>query len=173
MNCELIVACTKDGIIGNNNTIPWYLPEDLKYFRQTTINNIVIMGRKTFESLPNGYLKNRVNIIITKKYSDYQNPNVIFTNMENIIFIIEKLQNEQFRKIFIIGGSEIYKLFFDYCNIIHITVINNIILGNITLPFNINNFQKPNYEIINKSELLNCNGLSYQRFVYKKLCELQ
>jgi len=67
MKCELIVACTKDGIIGYNNKIPWHIPEDLKYFRNTTLNSIVIMGRKTFESLPNGYLKNRINIVITNK----------------------------------------------------------------------------------------------------------
>lgn len=170
MNCELIVCCTKDGIIGNNNTIPWHIPEDLKYFRNTTINNIVIMGRKTYESIPNGYLKNRMNIVITSKYLDYKNnTNIIFTNMDNIMSIIEKLQKEQNRKIFIIGGSEIYKLFFDYCDIIHLTIINNNILGDIIFPYNITQFIEPTYSTIYKSDKLNFNHIVYQRFIYKKL----
>ena len=94
--------------------------EDLKYFRNTTINNIVIMGRKTYESLPNGYLNNRMNIVITNKYLDYKN-----------------------KKIFIIGGSEIYKLFCDYCDTIHLTMINNNILGDII-------FTEPKYKTIYK-----------------------
>jgi dihydrofolate reductase len=169
MNCELIVCCTKDGIIGNNNTIPWHIPEDLKYFRNTTINNIVIMGRKTYKSLPNGYLNNRMNIVITSKYLDYKNnTNIIFTNMDNIISIIEKLQKDQNRKIFIIGGSEIYRLFFDYCDTIHLTVINNNILGDITFPYNITIFTEPKYELLYKSDKLNFNHIVYQRFIYKK-----
>lgn len=169
MNCELIVCCTKDGIIGNNNTIPWHIPEDIKYFRNTTINNIVIMGRKTYESIPNGYLKNRMNIVITNKYLDYKNnTNIIFTNMDNIMSIIEKLQKEQNRKVFIIGGSEIYKLFFDYCDIIHLTMINNNILGDIIFPYNIRIFIEPKYELLYKSNILNCNSITYQRIIYKK-----
>jgi dihydrofolate reductase len=167
MKCELIVACTKDGIIGYNNKIPWHIPEDLKYFRNTTLNSIVIMGRKTFESLPNGYLKNRINIVITNK--KIINPNVIFTNYENIFSVIEKMQTEENRKIFIIGGSEIYKLFFDYCKTIHLTVIDNNIIGDITFPYPIVQFQEPKYSTIYKSDKLSFHNIVYQRYIYKKL----
>lgn len=167
MKCELIVACTKDGVIGCNNMIPWYIPEDLKYFRNTTINNIVIMGRKTFESLPNGYLKNRINIVLTNK--KITNPNVIFTNYENIFSIIEKLQTEETKKIFIIGGSEIYRLFFNYCDTIHLTVIDNTITGDIIFPYQIKQFAEPKYSTIYKSDKLTFNHMVYQRFIYKKL----
>ena len=67
MNCELIVAFNKKNVIGNNNTIPWYVPEDLLYFKNITKDNIIIMGRKTFDSLPNGPLKNRIHIVITNQ----------------------------------------------------------------------------------------------------------
>jgi dihydrofolate reductase len=148
--------------------IPWHIPEDLKYFRNTTINNIVIMGRKTFESLPCGYLKNRINIVITNKSYNNLNPNIIFTNYQNIFSIIEKLQTEENKKIFIIGGSEIYRLFFDHCNIIHLTVIDNNITGDIIFPYQINQFIKPKYSTIYKSDKLNFNHIVYQRFIYKK-----
>ena len=72
MNFSIIVACTDEGIIGVNNTIPWYIPDDLKYFKTITTGNeknknIVIMGRNTWESLPTQYkpLKDRINIIIS------------------------------------------------------------------------------------------------------------
>ena len=72
-NFELVVAMDVDGCIGSNNTIPWSLPEDLKHFKELTENNIVIMGRKTFESLPNGPLKNRMNIVISSHIDNTYN----------------------------------------------------------------------------------------------------
>ena len=68
---ELIVACTPSGVIGNNNTIPWHIPEDLTHFRKITEGHIVIMGRKTFESLPNQIpLKKRYNIVLTSLFEE-------------------------------------------------------------------------------------------------------
>ena len=89
MNFELIFASDINGVIGNNNTIPWYVPEDLSYFRKITTYGIVVMGRKTFESLPNGYLKNRINIVITNNYKNYNNIDntLIFTDFDNVFTI--------------------------------------------------------------------------------------
>ena len=61
---SLIVAMSKNGVIGNGDRIPWYEPEDLRYFKRLTVGKPVIMGRKTWESLP-GRLPNRDNIVIT------------------------------------------------------------------------------------------------------------
>ena len=66
LNFSMIMAYTPEGIIGKDNKMPWHIPEDLQNFRKITTNNIVVMGRKTFESLPNGKLPNRINIIVTK-----------------------------------------------------------------------------------------------------------
>ena len=60
---EAIIAVNKKNIIGNENTIPWYVPEDLQYFRKTTEQHIVVMGRKTFESFPKGPLPKRIKIV--------------------------------------------------------------------------------------------------------------
>jgi dihydrofolate reductase len=124
---ELIVAVNQDGIIGINNKIPWHIPEDLQHFKRLTEGHIVIMGRKTYESLPpkNRPLKNRVNIVLTKApeiYRGEENNNLFFTTMENLSNVIkESLVGGVAKKIFIIGGSEIYHLFIDYCSVIHMT----------------------------------------------------
>ena len=131
---ELIVAVNQDGIIGINNKIPWHIPEDLQRFKQMTEGHIVIMGRKTYESLPpkNRPLKNRVNIVLTTSPEIYftndndddkkEDTALYFTTMENLSNIIkENLVDGVAKRIFIIGGSEIYHLFIDYCSIIHMT----------------------------------------------------
>jgi len=148
---ELIVAFSKNGIIGNKNQIPWDIPEDLKRFRDLTINNIVVMGRKTFESLPSGPLKNRINIILTNKVVNVKdennpNPNVIYANADNISTIIKNI-NQPYKSVFIIGGSEIYKLFINYCKIIHITYIDEDFDGDAYFPYDINYFID-NYKLI-------------------------
>jgi len=150
MNFELIVASDKNGVIGNNNTIPWHIPEDLKHFRQLTLNHIVVMGRKTFESLPNGPLKDRINIVITQNPHHYENTDsVIFTNMENVFDVIKHNNIAANKKIFIIGGSEIYKLFFNYCSTIHLTQVLIESQGNINF-----NFDTKSLSLINKSDIM-------------------
>ena len=72
MNFELLVAMSENGVIGNENRIPWHIPEDLIRFKEVTKNSIVIMGRKTFNSLPIGPLKNRINIVLSKTYENNQ-----------------------------------------------------------------------------------------------------
>jgi len=129
---ELIVAVNQDGIIGINNKIPWHIPEDLQRFKQMTEGHIVIMGRKTYESLPlkNRPLKNRVNIVLTTSPEIYfsndnddkkEDTTLFFTTMDNLSNIIKEKIVGIAKRIFIIGGSEIYHLFIDYCSIIHMT----------------------------------------------------
>jgi len=123
-NFEIIVATDAVGCIGKANTIPWHLPEDLKHFKELTLNQIVIMGRNTFESLPNGPLKNRLNIVIsTQTDLSYNDKNVIVSNMNNIFYIIDTFNPKANKTVFIIGGSQIYNLFIKYCSKIHITTL--------------------------------------------------
>jgi len=138
MNYELVVAMSKNGVIGKENKIPWYLPEDLIRFSKLTKGSIIIMGRKTFESLPNGPLQNRLHLVLsnTLQNNDWKNANsnVIFVNLENINSVIEYYIKDK-QKIFIIGGSEIYKLFMRQCNKLHITMIDEIIEGDSYFPY--------------------------------------
>ena len=80
---HLIVAVNQKNVIGKNNNIPWHISEDLKISKVTN-NNIIVMGRKTYESLPQKPLPNRINVVITSQPENYENnENIIFTNIES------------------------------------------------------------------------------------------
>ena len=150
---RLIVAFNDNNVIGNNNKIPWYIPEDLKLFQKITKNHIIVMGRKTFESLPNGPLKNRINVVITNQTELYDkcHETLIYTNFENSFALLETLQKETQKEVFIIGGNTIYKQYFEYCTKFHISFINNTQSGDTTFPHNIQYFQN-HYTLITKDE---------------------
>ena len=103
LDMRAIVAATSDLVIGNNNKIPWNIKEEMAFFRRTTLGGTVLMGRKTFESLPNGALPNRRNIVLTKSNVEYKNAE-IFHSLQDAI---DACSNED--EIFIIGGESVYK----------------------------------------------------------------
>jgi dihydrofolate reductase len=113
---SLVLACTFDGGIGNNGNIPWYIPADLKKFREITTKcvdnqkiNAVIMGRKTWESLRKP-LVNRLNIVITSnKYYKTKYDNVIVVH--SIIAALHCADRAYVENIFVIGGANIYNTF--------------------------------------------------------------
>ena len=117
---EAIVAVNKKNVIGRENKLIWNIPEDLKHFRRKTENEIIIMGRKTYESLPRGGLKNRINIVLTgnpERYKEEEHSDLYFTKLENLE---EKMEKYKEKKRIVIGGSEIYELFierYEYCRL--------------------------------------------------------
>lgn len=182
MHFELLVAMSENGIIGDKNKIPWYIPEDLIRFSKMTKFSIVVMGRKTFYSLPNGPLKNRLNIVLSRSHNnndycnnEYEKNNennetkVIFVNMDNIFAILEKYQKE-YEKKFIIGGRDIYKLFINKCNKLHITIICQQIYGDCLFPYDIN-YLMNNYKICNESDLLisKNDNIPYKYITFEKV----
>ncbi len=118
MEIHLIWAQEYNGGIGKNGQLPWHISEDLKNFKKITLNSTIVMGRKTWDSLPFKPLPKRRNIVFSnnkiKHVETYQNINKC----------IKLLQNEALAKIFIIGGSSIYQLFFKYATHLHITYID-------------------------------------------------
>ena len=123
MKIQLIWAQDKEGGIGKNGNLPWYIPEDLKNFKKITSNHPIIMGRLTWESLPIQPLPNRRNIILTK--NTY--PNVeCYNKIEDCLKILE---NDNIESVFIIGGSSIYLSFLDIATDLHITIIHKNING--------------------------------------------
>ena len=118
---SLIVAKSKNNVIGNKGRIPWYIPNDLKRFKELTTNNVVIMGRKTFESLPKEYrpLPNRVNIILSNDKSYNKNCCIVCDNLKTAI---KKAGNN--KKIFIIGGGEVYKEGLKYADRVYVTEVD-------------------------------------------------
>jgi dihydrofolate reductase len=101
----LISGLTQNHVIGKDNTIPWYIKEDFQLFKKYTENNVIIMGRKTWDSLPKKPLPNRVNIVISRTMvsgASYK----VFTSLQDAIQY--SLKEHQEKDIFLIGGSRIY-----------------------------------------------------------------
>ena len=99
---NFIVAVSEDYAIGKNNEMLFNLPTDLKYFKEKTLNKVVVMGRKTFESIPLRPLKNRVNIVITTDLTFNCDGVIVVHSFEELF---KKLENYNDEDIFIIGGS--------------------------------------------------------------------
>ena len=98
--------------IGKNNDLMWHLPADMNFFKETTKNQIVVMGRRNYDSIPEKYrpLPNRLNVILTRN-KDFQAENcLVFNSLKDCLTHFE---NENERKVFIIGGGEIYKMALD------------------------------------------------------------
>ena len=132
-------SCNRRGVIGKEGSIPWNITEDLHRFRGLTENHIVVMGRKTYESIPNAPLKKRCNIVITSVPEQYTNKpdRLIFTTMEDVQTVIEEQQCTWGNKVFVIGGEAIYKHFFSQCKDIHLTMVENMIEGDVYFPIEI------------------------------------
>lgn len=120
MDIALIVAMDDKSGIGKDNKLLCYLPADLKRFKLLTSGHSIIMGRKTFESLPKGALPNRRNIVLTRD-NYFHAPNCIVVHSVNEA--LEDCNKEE--KVYIIGGEQIYKLFIKYANYLHITKIHH------------------------------------------------
>lgn len=127
---SLVVAAAENNAIGKNNQLLWHLPNDLKFFKNTTWAGVVIMGRKTFESV-NKPLPGRLNIVVTSN-KDWQADGVmVATNLQQAVELATK---ENFKKIFIIGGGEIYKQSMVIADTIYITRVHTQIDGDTFFP---------------------------------------
>ncbi|MDR2679841.1 MAG: dihydrofolate reductase [Tannerella sp.] len=116
---SIIVAIAENRAIGVNNGLPWRLPNDMKRFRELTTGHTVIMGRKTFESLPKGALPNRTNVVLTK------NKNASFENCIVFNDLNEALQAYPAEEVFIIGGAGIYSQAIDLAGKLYVTSVHH------------------------------------------------
>ena len=116
MKISLIAAVALDNAIGKDLDLLWHLPNDFKHFKATTSGHTVIMGRKTYESLPNGALPNRKNIVLSSKNADTFPGCECYDSIEKAL---KSCQDEA--EIFIIGGGEIYRQCLEIADRIYIT----------------------------------------------------
>jgi dihydrofolate reductase len=123
-NINIIVAATVDGKIGNKGDLLFHISPDLRRFKQLTTGNTVIMGRKTFESLPKGALPNRRNIVITRQ-ADYHAEGVETANSLDAAIALAAGANAM-GEIFIIGGGEIYRQALPIATHLYMTVVDKI-----------------------------------------------
>ena len=116
---SIIVAIAKNGAIGANNDLLCHLPNDLKRFKALTSGHTVIMGRKTFESLPNGALPKRRNIVISKTKTAFPNCECV-DSLEKALSLCSPEEN-----VFIIGGATVYEQSLPFADKLYITWINH------------------------------------------------
>ena len=118
MKISLIVAVSEDGAIGDKGNLLWHLSSDLKRFKAITTGHTIIMGRKTSDSLPNGALPNRRNIVISRQLKSLKDAEVY----SNIDEALKATSDEDI--VYIIGGGEIYKETFPRADELHITLVH-------------------------------------------------
>ena len=120
---NLIVAVDKNWAIGKDNKLLVSIPQDMKFFRETTMGKVVVMGRKTLESFPGGQpLKKRTNIVITRDQNYSVKDAIVVHSVEEAL---EELKNYNSEDVYVIGGDSIYRQMLPYCDIAHVTKINH------------------------------------------------
>ena len=117
---SIIAAVADNYAIGRANKLPWHLSADMKHFRQLTTGNAIVMGKRTFNSLPNGPLPNRKNIVLTSIMSEGVNEGYYEADsLEDALYLCE---NE--KEVFIIGGATVYKQCLDKVDKLYITWVH-------------------------------------------------
>ncbi len=128
----LVLAMADNGTIGDANAIPWRLPEDMRRFKALTLGKPVVMGRKTWESLPKKPLPRRTNIVVTRDAAYRAQDAVIATTIEAAI---ARAKEESPEDIMVIGGAEIYRAALPLATHIELTEIHGDIEGDTKFPF--------------------------------------
>lgn len=160
---NLIVAVDQNWAIGCKNKLLASIPGDQRFFRDVTTGNVVVLGRKTLETFPQGKpLKNRTNIILSSD-PDYQVKDALVVHsMEELLQELEKYPPEQ---IYIIGGESVYRQLLPYCAIAHVTKINHAYEADSYFP---NLDEDEEWEIAADSEEQTYFDLEYRFYQYER-----
>ncbi|MFN8790787.1 MAG: dihydrofolate reductase [Bdellovibrionales bacterium] len=129
-----IVATDPKGVIGKDNKLPWHLPEDLKFFKETTFGKVLIMGRKTFESIGR-LLPGRFHIVITRQSLVSQNENLIYvSSLDEALLEARRRIPAWPEEVFILGGGEIFQQTLGQVDRIYLTKIERQFPGDTFYP---------------------------------------
>jgi dihydrofolate reductase len=160
---NLIAAVDSNWAIGKNNELLVRIPADQKFFRETTTGKVVVMGRKTLESFPNGIpLKNRTNIVLTSNPNYQVRDAIVVHSLDELHEELKKYPSED---IFVIGGEKVYKELLDECDTAHITKINFAYDADAYFP---NLDEKPEWVITGDSEEQTYFDLEYFFYRYER-----
>jgi dihydrofolate reductase len=133
MKVSLVAAVASNGVIGKNNDLPWHLPDDMKFFMETTKGHYVILGRKNYESLPKKYqpLPNRTNVVVTRQ-KDYEAPGCLVVDSINKALTLARDNGES--EVMVIGGSAIYAASLPAADRLYLTEIDAAVDGDVRFP---------------------------------------
>ena len=164
LNMNLIVAVDENWAIGNKNELLISIPADHKFFRQETTGKVVILGRKTLETFPQGLpLKNRTNIIMSTN-KDYQVKDaVVVHNLDELLSQIEKYDTED---VYVVGGESVYRLLLPYCDTAHVTKIDHAYEADAYFP---NLDAMPEWKITADSEEQTYFDIAYHFLKYERI----
>ena len=158
-----IAAVDANWAIGNKNRLLTSIPADMKFFREKTMGHVVVMGRKTLESFPNGLpLKNRVNIVLTANSSYKVKDAIIVHTKEELL---EELKKYDSNELYVIGGGSIYEMLIPYCDTAYITKIDHVYAADTYFP---NLDQMDDWEMTEVSEEQTCFDLEYVFAKYER-----
>lgn len=161
---NLIAAVDQNWAIGNKNQLLVRIPADQKFFRETTTGKVVVMGRKTLESFPNGLpLKNRTNIVLTRDKNYTVKDAIVLHSLEELREELKKYPSED---IYVIGGETIYRQLLDDCDVAHITKIEFAYDADAYFP---NLDEMPEWQITADSEEQTYFDLEYFFYKYERV----
>ena len=161
---NLIVAVDKNWAIGNGNKLLVSIPQDMKFFRETTMGKVVVMGRKTLESFPGGQpLKKRTNIVITGDRNYDVKDAIVVHSIEEALEELKKYDQDD---IYVIGGESIYRQMLPYCKLAHVTKINHAYEADTYFP---NLDEMADWEITGVSDEQTYFDLEYEFVRYEKV----
>ena len=161
---KAIVAVTEDWGIGKDNGLLVSIPEDMKFFRETTAGGVVIMGRKTLESFPGGRpLKNRVNIVITKAEDYAPEGATVVHSVDEAVKAAKECGNE---KVFVIGGASVYAQMVHLCDTVYVTKVAARPEADAFFP---NLDEDPMFYISHASEVKEHEGTTFRFLTYSKI----
>lgn len=160
---NLIVNADKNWGIGKNNELLVQIPNDMKMFRSTTIGNVVVMGRKTLESFPNGKpLPKRTNIVLTKNKNFAAKGAIVVHSKEELLEELKKYPEEN---IFVIGGESIYRMLLPYCTTAYVTRTDYAYDADTYFP---NLDELPEWKLVEESEEETYFDIEYRFTKYEK-----
>ena len=161
---NLIAAVDQNWAIGNKNKLLVRIPDDQKFISETTTGKVVVMGRKTLESFPNGLpLKNRTNIVLTHDKNYQVKDAIVLHSLEELHAELQKYPSED---IYVIGGETIYRQLLDECDVAHITKIDYAYDADAYFP---NLDERPEWKITADSEEQTYFDLEYYFYKYERI----
>lgn len=164
MTLSHIVAMARNRTIGKDNDLPWHIPEDLKFFKKMTNGKIMIMGRKTFESLP-GQLPNRMHIVVSRSEFVADEEEVVFVqSIDEALEVAKEMTEDYPSDVFIVGGAEIFAQTMNMVDRIYLTVIEAEIEGDTFYP----PFPEQDFQLVEKNDRPGNPPFSFQTYERKK-----
>ena len=159
---NLIAAVSPEWGIGKNGDLLFHIKQDMKFFKETTMNHVVVMGRKTLDSFPNKKpLVNRVNIVLTRDRDFVRDGVIAVHSLDELLEEVKKYDDE----VFVIGGGEVYKMLLPYCKRAYITKVEENAEADTFLP----NIEKDEgWHIVSESEEFSENDKVFRFVVYER-----